>query len=169
MHICGREENILALGRLGFQREQAGPKCPGEIWSGVTPAQVILAWSQHQPCLQEGSQGSSEPTAHPAACESLRDIKLPGSHTLRGLRWVHRQKPTSPQPAKEPKHHFKWLQQHGLSWASGGKACVQAGIALHCCDRGKHSYSTAAAELGHYQYPVAFQALLSGLPLGSLG
>lgn len=38
---------------------------------------------------------------------------------------------------------------------------MQAGIALHCCDRGKYTYSTAAAEFGHYQYPVAFPSPFS--------
>ena len=56
---------------------------------GVTPARVMLAWSQHQPCLEEGSRGSSEPTIHPAACKSLRAPKLPGTHTQRGPRCVH--------------------------------------------------------------------------------
>lgn len=63
-----------------------------------------------------------------------------------------------PQPAKEPKQRSKWLSNFNVwaSWASGGKACVQRGIALHCCDRGKHRYSTAAAEFCHSQHPVAF-------------
>lgn len=38
---------------------------------GVTPAQEMLVWSPHQPCLEKSSQGSSEPPIHPSACESL--------------------------------------------------------------------------------------------------
>lgn len=48
---------------------------------GVTPAGVMLAWSA---LLEEGSPGSSEPTIHPAACESLRAPKTARNpHTVR--------------------------------------------------------------------------------------
>lgn len=115
MHICGRE--YPGPWETGISERAGRIQMSRRNLEGVTPAQVVLTWSQHQPCLQEGSQGSSEPTAHPTACESLRDTKPPGSHTQRGPRFCTTRSQTSPSQPRSQSNTLNGFKSPS-SWAT---------------------------------------------------